>query len=208
MKTIGDWAFSGCQSLKYFAFGTLVKSIGKEAFSDCTAVIEIVSKASKAPVCGVQALDDINKWECKLYVPDGCLAAYQAADQWKDFFFSEEGQGTAEQGGGENPEPKRCKAPTILIENGELKFACKTEDVLFHYSISHSDVQNGMTSDNVALKNTYIISVYASKEGYNDSKVVKAQIQVKDGSDGDVNGDGVVNAADVVKVANIIMGAE
>ena len=90
VTTIGDWAFSGCSSLKFFAFGTLVQTIGKEAFSDCASVVEISSKSSIPPTCGSQALDDINKWECKLLVPDGCLAAYQAVDQWKEFFFVEE----------------------------------------------------------------------------------------------------------------------
>ena len=90
VTTIGDWAFSGCSCLKYFAFGTHMKNIGQEAFSDCTAIEEIISKAQAAPVCGSQALDDINKWKCKLYVPKGYLAVYEAADQWKDFFFKEE----------------------------------------------------------------------------------------------------------------------
>ena len=94
VTSIGKWAFSGCQSLKFFAFGSQVKTIGQEAFSDCSAVVEISSKAKTAPVCGTQALDDINKWECKLYVPEGCLTDYQVADQWKDFFFMEEGTGT------------------------------------------------------------------------------------------------------------------
>jgi hypothetical protein len=31
-----------------------------------------------------------NKWNCQLSVPEGCLSAYQAADQWKDFFFVDE----------------------------------------------------------------------------------------------------------------------
>ena len=87
----GDWAFSGCSSLKRISFGTQLKTIGKEAFSDCTAVTEISSKASVPPVCGSQALDDINKWTCKLFVPKSCTGAYQIADQWKDFFFMEEG---------------------------------------------------------------------------------------------------------------------
>lgn len=30
---------------------------------------------------------NINKWECTLLVPDGSLTLYQAADQWKEFFF-------------------------------------------------------------------------------------------------------------------------
>ena len=206
VTTIGDWAFSGCQSLKYFAFGTQVQTIGKEAFSDCSAVIEIISKANTAPVCGDQALDDINKWECKLYVPDGCLATYQAADQWKDFFFSEEGQGTLEEGSEETPGEKKCEAPTIRLKGGKLLFESKTNGVIFHYSITHSDVKNDITNGEVVLTNTYNISAYASKEGYENSDVVNAQIEVKGGGNGDANGDGVVDAADVVKVTNIIMG--
>jgi hypothetical protein len=204
VTTIGDWAFSGCQSLKYFAFGTQVQTIGKEAFSDCTAVIEIVSKASTAPVCDTQALDDINKWDCKLYVPDGCLTAYQSADQWKDFFFSEEGQGTAGQE--EEQNKGKCDAPTISLKDGKLLFESKTNGVIFHYSITHSDVKNDITNGEVGLTNTYNISAYASKEGYENSDVVNAHIEVKGGGNGDENGDGVVNAADVVTIVNIIMG--
>ena len=90
VTTIGDWAFSGCSSLSYFAFGTKVNSIGKEAFSDCTNVSSIISDAATPPVCGSQALDDINKWNCTLYVPKGYTKQYQEADQWKEFFFVEE----------------------------------------------------------------------------------------------------------------------
>ena len=90
VTAIGNWAFSGCSSLKNFSFGTHVKTIGKEAFSDCTAVTAITSKAQTPPTCGAQALDDINKWDCVLYVPEGYASSYQNADQWKEFFFIEE----------------------------------------------------------------------------------------------------------------------
>ena len=90
VETIGNWAFSGCASLDYFAFGSSLQSIGKEAFSDCVAVTNIYSRAKTPPTCGSQALDDINKWECTLHVPVGKTAAYQAADQWKEFFFMDE----------------------------------------------------------------------------------------------------------------------
>ena len=84
---IHNWAFSDCSSLDYFEFGNSMKNIGKEAFSDCANVTKIISHATTPPVCGTQALDDINKWNCTLYVPDGHIAAYQAADQWKEFLF-------------------------------------------------------------------------------------------------------------------------
>ena len=87
VTTIGDWAFSGCSSLDKFEFGFSVDSIGKEAFSDCTAMTKLVSHAITPPICGANALDDINKWACTLSVPQGYTATYQQADQWKDFFF-------------------------------------------------------------------------------------------------------------------------
>ncbi len=90
VTTIGNWAFSGCSSLDHFAFGASVTSIGQEAFSDCTAVKLIKSHAAQPPTCGTEALDDINKWNCTLEVPQGCVATYQAADQWKEFFFTQE----------------------------------------------------------------------------------------------------------------------
>ncbi len=93
VSKIGNYAFSGCSSLEGFAFGTGLTSIGKEAFSDCTAMTSLRSKAAVPPTCGTQALEDINKWNCVLSVPEGYLSSYQAADQWKDFFFVEEFNG-------------------------------------------------------------------------------------------------------------------
>ena len=92
---IGNWAFSGCASLDYFAFGSKVEEIGQEAFSDCISVTKLISKAKTPPTCGTQALDDINKWECTLIVPEGSIDAYRQAEQWKEFFFIEEGNGIA-----------------------------------------------------------------------------------------------------------------
>ena len=94
VTTIGNWAFSGCSSLAYFAFGTQVETIGNEAFSDCTGVTQVISRAAIPPSCGSQALDDINKWDCELTVPENAISAYQAADQWKEFFFVNGGAGS------------------------------------------------------------------------------------------------------------------
>ena len=86
---IGDYAFSGCSSLESFAFGASVESIGDEAFSDCTAMTKLYAEPETPPTCGTQALDDINKWNCTLYVPEGATDNYQDASQWKEFFFIE-----------------------------------------------------------------------------------------------------------------------
>lgn len=90
VKKIGDYAFSGCSSLATFSFGASMEAIGKEAFSDCTAMTKLYAEPTTPPTCGTQALDDINKWECTLYVNSSAKAAYQAAEQWKEFFFMED----------------------------------------------------------------------------------------------------------------------
>ena len=202
---IKKWAFSDCSSLKFFAFGTQLETIEQEAFSDCASIVEISSKAVAPPVCGSQALDDINKWECKLYVPDGAMTTYQAADQWKDFFFTEEGPGFAGETITEIIE-KKCETPTISIKDDELTFACNTNGVIFHYDITSSDVKGDITNNKVNLTRTYTITVYASKEGYNDSDVARADFKVSDtGLRGDLNKDGFVNAADHVELTKIIL---
>ena len=174
VTTISDYAFSGCQSLKFFTFGTQVKTIGKEAFSDCTSVVEIASKAQMPPTCGTQALDDINKWNCKLFVPKGCIAAYQAADQWKDFFFTEEGEGTASEGSGET-ETKKCEKPTISYNNGKLTYYCETEGAMCQSTITDADIKS-YSGNEVQLTATYTISVYATKAGYDNSDVATATL--------------------------------
>lgn len=87
VTNIGDWAFSGCTGLLSFSFGSKVETIGAEAFSDCTNMVKIVSSCDVPPVCGDQALADINVWDCTLYVPNDYIDAYYAAEQWWDFFF-------------------------------------------------------------------------------------------------------------------------
>ena len=187
VTTIGNRAFSGCSSLQYFAFGTQVADIGEEAFSDCAAMVEIVSKTQNPPVCGSHALDDINKIGCKLYVPDGCMTVYENADQWKDFFFMDEGEGTASQGESGEQIVNKCETPTITLVDNKLSFASETEGVVFHYTIS----------------------VYASKDGYSDSEVARANIVVSGiGLFGDLDGNGTVNVADHVKLTKIIMNQE
>lgn len=90
VESIGKWAFSGCGNLAEFVFGSNVSSIGEEAFSDCIKMTKITGRAILPPACGSQALDDIDKWKCNLYVPSRNLSQYQNAEQWKEFPFIED----------------------------------------------------------------------------------------------------------------------
>ena len=122
------------------------------------------------------------------------------------YFFKEEGEGTASQGESGEQIVKKCETPTISFDGDKLSFTCATEGVVYHYTISHSDVQSGASSKDVNLTQTYNITVYASKDGYNDSEVAKATLKASNSVlIGDVDGNGVVNVADHVKLSDIIL---
>ena len=194
---IGNRAFSGCASLQHFAFGTQVKSIGAEAFSDCTALTAIIRKAATPPDCGSQALDDVNKWVCTLTVPEGCVEAYQEADQWKEFFFVEEGDEN-----GSTPidtSGKKCATPTISYTAGKLTFSCDTEGVEFAYEVTNADVKKGSASE-VTIEGTYKVSVRAKKAGYDDSDAATLEFTLGAGGGCDVHGDGTMDVADIATI--------
>lgn len=84
---IEQYGFQSCIGLQHFEFASTLQTIGANAFSDCTNMKTIISHASTPPVCGAQALQDINFWECNVYVPEGAVDAYMEADQWKNFYI-------------------------------------------------------------------------------------------------------------------------
>ena len=117
VTSIGNYAFSGCSNLDYFSFGKSVKSIGQKAFSGCVNLKKLISYAEVPPTCDTYALDDINKRECTLQIPENTLSAYQSANQWKDFYFIEDV--LSEIGGVTIDENKDTRVDVYSI-NGQL----------------------------------------------------------------------------------------
>ena len=73
-------------------------------------------------------------------------------------------------------EKEKCKKPIIQYENGKLTFSSETEGAQFVYSITDDDVHTATTADVVALGLTYIVKVYASKTGLDNSDVITATL--------------------------------
>ena len=101
-------------------------------------------------------------------------------------------------------EEKKCATPTITFADGKLMFNCETEDVEYAYEITSADVKKGNASK-VKIDGKLKVSVYAMKEGYEDSEVAIKDIELSAGAVGDVNGDGVIDVSDYIGVANIIL---
>ena len=113
------------------------------------------------------------------------------------------------EGGGDTPETQKCSTPTITYENGKLTFDCETEGVEYVSSITPPSAFNS-GSKTVSMPTTYKVTVYATKEGYENSDVATKEINVGGtmGIKGDVNEDGQVNGTDIQEVINIIVNAE
>lgn len=98
-----------------------------------------------------------------------------------------------------SPEIKKLEKPTISIQGNRIVFGSETGGVKYHYTITNADVKTATSSNNaVDLKCTYVINVFTSKEGYNDSDIATKEFNISSG--GDINGDGIINVADIVEM--------
>lgn len=91
VKAIDSDAFHGCSRLASVTIPSSVEAIGGAAFADCP-INEVTVKA-KEPIAITSNVfsyySNYNYYSyanmATLYVPDGCKAAYETADVWKDF---------------------------------------------------------------------------------------------------------------------------
>ena len=198
---IGEWAFSGCSGLTEVIIPNSVTSIGDFAFSYCTSLTDVYCYAKDVPMAGGYAFSYFPVSSATLHVPAASVEAYKTADPWSGF-------GSIVPLGDE-PVTK-CATPTISYADGKVTFSCETEDVEFVTKVTSSD-SGDYEGSSISFSNQYTISVYAKKDGYEDSDVATKDIEVggsTSGIKGDVNEDGTVNGTDIQEVINIIVSGE
>ena len=83
VTSIGNNAFSFCW-LNSVTIPASVTNIGDYAFDYCSALTSITCEATTPPTCGEDCFYNVPK-TIPLYVPEGKVADYKAADGWKDF---------------------------------------------------------------------------------------------------------------------------
>ena len=199
-----DNLFDGCTGLTSLYIPGSVKSIGNNAFANCTELLDVYFYARKSPTMGTNAFANSGIQFATLYVPEASVNGYKTTTPWSGF-------GNIKALSGEYPEvPEitKCATPTIIFENGKLSFSCETEGVKYVYNFS-TPSESDEDGKGINMPNKLQVSVYAKKDGYENSDVATKEIDLgTSGIRGDLNGDGVVNMPDAMFIVNKILNGK
>ena len=179
VTSIGPNAFYKCGYIQSFTIPTSVKSIGYFSFGYCGGLKKMFFSSEYPPETDGFAFNGSDNFI--IYVPESYIENYK--------------------GYGNALALKKCQTPSISFKKHEIVFDCETEGVEFNYEIKQIDESKGK-GNNVKLSCAYRISVYASKQGYEDSELFTQDIVV---NIGDINGDGNINVNDITELVGIIM---
>ncbi len=75
----------------------------------------------------------------------------------------------------DDTQQQKCEKPIIHYSNGKLSFECATDGATCQSTITDTDIAS-YSENEIQLSATYNISVYASKEGFDNSDVATATL--------------------------------
>ena len=134
--------------------------------------------------------DSFSNYNIPLYASKTAIGAYQTTEPWSwfaQFLVIED-------------EKPQCATPTITFSNGKLIFDCETEGVEYAYEITTTGTMKGVTSGEVVPDFRCAVSVYAMKEGYENSDVATLEFTIGGAATCDMNGDGTIDVADIATI--------
>ena len=163
VTSIVDKAFNGCKGITSIDIPATITSIGERAFANIDKLTDVTIYAEAVPETDRTAFESSYIDYVTLHVPYCSVDKYKSVGPWKDFKEIVAIEGT------EPVTVETCSMPTISFLDGKLEFESETDGAECHYEIKVEDAKEGVGSE-VILSSAYEISVYASKEGFNDSE--------------------------------------
>ena len=210
VTSIGVSAFWNCSGLTSVTIGGGVKYIGEQAFGRCEKLTDVYCLVEKIRgeywsgeglYTTTEAFNNSYIEYASLHVPAASINAFRSTVPWSLF------KAIVALEGGDTPTIQKCATPVISYANGKIDFTCETEGVEFVSEVIVEDAKKYYDAS-VTLSQTYKVTVYATKAGYENSDVATREIVIGNGQSslfGDLNKDGKVNVADHVKLSDIIM---
>lgn len=208
VRDVHQYSFSGCNNLQTVTIGANVKKIGKYAFEKCSELQDFYCYAEaltvdQSEITGLYTY--VNAFEgsyinySTLHTPASALGAYMSTVPWSGFGKFVEASGGSSLA--------KCATPSISFKDGELTFSCETAGVEYEYEITSADIKKG-SADRVKLGETYVVSVYAKKQGYANSDVATMNLFLGSKGQCDLNKDGYIDIADISHIIRVMAGLE
>ena len=194
--TIGDYAFSECYALTTASIGRSIKSIGNEAFSHCNGLEDVYCWAVKVPNTNTTTFQDSLIDHATLHVPYTSFETYKTTAPWNNFKKI-----VSINNFDASPVTPKCDKPTVVFKNGKFTIECATPNATFSSHLT-ADVDEHYEGNEVVMNNTnitYILTVYASAPGYENSEPTVVSIAI---DKNDVNYDGWVDVADIATLSD------
>jgi hypothetical protein len=85
LTSIGNITFLNCSNLTSITIPNSVTSIGYAAFNGCTGLTSVICNVTSPITINNSVFGGVNQAACSLTVPNGSVAAYQAAAIWQNF---------------------------------------------------------------------------------------------------------------------------
>jgi hypothetical protein len=188
VERIESIAFWNCSEISTINIGKKVKYIEARSFGNCKEITDVYCYAINVPNTISNAFENSYIDIATLHVPTESISTYKTTEPWSSF-----GKIVGFDGGEmPDPETKICATPTISYQFGQLSFSSETEGVTFVSEITDYDIKKSYDAS-LYLTATYYISVYATKDGYEDSDVATATLSWMDAElETDISG-GIAN---------------
>ena len=197
VTSIGIRAFTQCYNLTSVTLPSSVTELGDFIFYLCSKINEVYCYAEKVPNTSSSVFSNVRTSAATLHVPAASVEAYKATEPWSGF-------------GSIVGMVEKCATPTISFVDGNVKFECETEGVEYVAKVTCLTSGEGdYETSSIPLTTTYKVTVYATKDGYENSEVATKDIEVGGGGSagirGDVNLDNEVGMPDVMFIVNYIL---